>query len=55
MANKKLIVEVIADSSRFRSGLSESEKAANQFEGKIKGSASAVRSRRCAAGPPLAR
>jgi len=44
MANKKLIVEVIADSSRFRSGLSESEKAANQFEGKIKGSASAVRS-----------
>ena len=41
---KRLIVPIIADSSGFKRGLTESERAAQQFEGKIKGSASAVRS-----------
>ena len=41
---RKLIVEVVADPSLFKRGMSESATAAGQFEAKIKGTASSVRS-----------
>lgn len=43
MAQKKLTVPVVADSSAFKRGLSESEQAANEFEKKIKTTTSSVR------------